>query len=346
MSSANGVSNHVVRERSEQSFPPRTNGYFTSPTQTKEDAQRALIQLLLDKANIPQHENSSSLPLKVLDTGCGVGGTSRYLAREHGFEITGITLSSEQVKMAYQLSRQEEGTTTSSSLSSTTTDKSVGTTQDDDNDTNPSVDVVTFPSGGSVRFIQMDAETMGERFQPEQFDIVWICEALSHFPDKPLFFRNAATLLKPGHGKLVMADWFRAIEVEDDSDAFINEIQPIEEGMLLPPLCTMSDYTEMAEQAGLNVCTTTDGDGDSADNDSANDNDGQSSNQGRGWKDISKEVAKTWDISLQLVASPSLWAFAFSQGRDFVAFLRAFQAMRKGFSTGNFRYGVAAFQKA
>jgi hypothetical protein len=51
------------------------------------------------------------------------------------------------------------------------------------------------------------------------------------------------------------------------------------------------------------------------------------------------------DISLQLVASPSLWALAFSQGRDFVSFLRAFKAMRTGFSTGSFRYGIAAFNK-
>jgi tocopherol O-methyltransferase len=52
------------------------------------------------------------------------------------------------------------------------------------------------------------------------------------------------------------------------------------------------------------------------------------------------------DISLGLIASPSLWAFAFTQGRDFVAFLKAFQAMRKGFASGSFRYGVAAFLKS
>jgi tocopherol O-methyltransferase len=45
------------------------------------------------------------------------------------------------------------------------------------------------------------------------------------------------------------------------------------------------------------------------------------------------------------VSSPSLWALAFAQGRDFVEFLRAFQAMRRGFANGTFRYAVFVFEK-
>jgi MPBQ/MSBQ methyltransferase len=39
----------------------------------------------------------------VLDVGCGIGGSSRILAREYGFAVTGITISPEQVKRAQQL---------------------------------------------------------------------------------------------------------------------------------------------------------------------------------------------------------------------------------------------------
>lgn len=51
------------------------------------------------------------------------------------------------------------------------------------------------------------------------------------------------------------------------------------------------------------------------------------------------------DISWSLVQNPSLWAFAFSQGRDGIAFLQAFRAMRRGYSNGSFRYAVMSFQK-
>lgn len=51
------------------------------------------------------------------------------------------------------------------------------------------------------------------------------------------------------------------------------------------------------------------------------------------------------DISWSLVQNPSLWAFALSQGRDGIAFLQAFRAMRRGYANGSFRYAVVSFQK-
>ena len=92
--------------------------------------------------------------------------------------------------------------------------------------------------GGKVRFIELDAERMGEYFTSSSssppgsggaeqggFDVVWISEALSHFPNKALFFRNAHQLLRPG-GKLVLADWFKAEGLgEKEFDA---DVKPIE----------------------------------------------------------------------------------------------------------------------
>jgi MPBQ/MSBQ methyltransferase len=43
----------------------------------------------------------------VLDVGCGIGGSSRILAREYGFAVTGITISPQQVKRAQELTPED-----------------------------------------------------------------------------------------------------------------------------------------------------------------------------------------------------------------------------------------------
>lgn len=43
----------------------------------------------------------------VLDVGCGIGGSSRILAQDYGFVVTGITISSQQVQRARQLTSNE-----------------------------------------------------------------------------------------------------------------------------------------------------------------------------------------------------------------------------------------------
>ncbi|EON95601.1 putative gamma-tocopherol methyltransferase protein [Phaeoacremonium minimum UCRPA7] len=261
--------------------------------ETKEVAQINLIQLLLDTSKIGEGS-------KVLDVGCGIGGTSRYLASTLGCTVTGITISSKQVEMATRLTKADAAKE------------------------QPDVELVADADGfyklgkGKVKFIELDAEKMGDVFaaQAESFDAVWICEALSHFPNKALFFENAQKVLRKG-GRLALADWFKNEDLAQSD--FDNDIKPIEDGMLLPPLCTQSDYTKFAAAAGLEIYG--------------------------GPKDISRDVSKTWDISWSLVQNPSLWAFALSQGRDGIAFLQAFRAMRRGYANGSFRYAVMAFQK-
>lgn len=233
------------------------HGYFTTPTQTKEQAQTALIDLLLEISQaipnpVPANTKPSS-PAKILDVGCGVGGTSRYLATNYGAQVTGITISSKQVEIARRLAFNN-----------------CTFLPEDTPQAKAEMDAISIGfRGGQVRFWTLDAEKMGEHFSNTNdnggFDVVWISEALSHFPNKPLFFQNAVQVLQVG-GKLVVADWFKDETLSDKQ--FADDIKPIEDGMLLPPLCTQSEYVGMAEKAGLKVVG--------------------------GPMDISKEVAKTW----------------------------------------------------
>jgi len=43
----------------------------------------------------------------VLDVGCGIGGSSRILARDYSFTVTGITISPQQVRRAQELTPPE-----------------------------------------------------------------------------------------------------------------------------------------------------------------------------------------------------------------------------------------------
>ena len=72
--------------------------YFHSPDDTLEDAQRQKKHHIARKLMIEPG-------MRVLDIGCGWGGMARTLARDHGAEVLGITLSERQ--HAYAVKRAE-----------------------------------------------------------------------------------------------------------------------------------------------------------------------------------------------------------------------------------------------
>ena len=67
--------------------------YFRDPEMTLEEAQEAKKHLIAKKLLIEPG-------MKVLDIGCGWGGMGLTLARDHGADVTGITLSREQHAVA------------------------------------------------------------------------------------------------------------------------------------------------------------------------------------------------------------------------------------------------------
>jgi cyclopropane fatty-acyl-phospholipid synthase-like methyltransferase len=138
-------------------------GYWDETTKGVSDALLRENQVLAERAAITASD-------RVLDAGCGVGGSAIWLAREIGCSVTGITLSGHQVAEA-----------TKNAAKHKVSDK--------------------------VKFEVRDYTATG--YPDESFDVVWAVESVCHAEDKADFIREAYRVLKPG-GRLILADFFNA----------------------------------------------------------------------------------------------------------------------------------------
>lgn len=80
-------------------------GHYGSPPR-KKDFRKAKSDFVHEMARWGGLEQLPS-GTTVLDVGCGIGGSSRMLARDYGFAVTGITISPQQVRRAQELTSPE-----------------------------------------------------------------------------------------------------------------------------------------------------------------------------------------------------------------------------------------------
>ncbi|XP_042504081.1 probable tocopherol O-methyltransferase, chloroplastic isoform X2 [Macadamia integrifolia] len=106
-------------------------------------AQIRMVEEALRFAGIS--EDPVKRPMAVVDVGCGIGGSSRYLAKKYGAKCHGITLSPVQAQMAQSLSSN---------------------------------------CGLADRVSFQVADALNLPFPDGQFDLVWSMESGEHMPDK------------------------------------------------------------------------------------------------------------------------------------------------------------------
>lgn len=180
----------------------------------RQQAQIDLIECLLEWGQV-------SAPQQILDAGCGVGGSARYLSQKYSAQAIGITLSPVQVQRATER-------TAAAQLSE------------------------------QVSFQVADAQETP--FNDQQFDLIWSLESGEHFPSKVKFLQECHRLLKPG-GQLLMATWCHRPTDSLAGPLTASErfhLEGIYRNYALPYVISLPEYAEIAENCGFSHIRTAD----------------------------------------------------------------------------------------
>ena len=187
------------------------HGYYGPDGNYKLDRRQAQIDLIDEL--LSWADGTANRPEKILDVGCGIGGSSLYLAEKFGANVTGITLSPVQANRAKERAR--------AAGLQTSTDFQV-------------------------------ANALDIPFADNSFDLVWSLESGEHMPDKLKFLHECYRVLKPG-GKLIFVTWCHrpttaATPLSPDERKHLADIYRV---YCLPYVISLPEYTEIVAQTGF-----------------------------------------------------------------------------------------------
>lgn len=175
-------------------------------------AQIRMIEESLSFASLS--ENSMEKPKNIVDVGCGIGGSSRYLARKYGANCQGITLSPVQAQRAQQLADAQG-------------------------------------LNGKVSFEVADA--LNQPFPDGKFDLVWSMESGEHMPDKEKFVNELVRVAAPG-GRIIIVTWCHRDLAPSEKSLRQEEkdlLNKICNAYYLPAWCSTADYVKLLESLSM-----------------------------------------------------------------------------------------------
>jgi len=178
-----------------------------------------MVEEALKFASISDEE--SKRPRRVVDVGCGMGGSARYLARRYGAHVEGINLSSVQVQRATAL---------------------------------------TAAQGLSDKVVFQVADALKQPFPDGQFDLVWAMESGEHMPDKEKFLQELFRIAAPG-GKIIIVTVCHRDLLPGETSLQRSEqehLDKITSQFHIPAWCSRSDYVRMMQALSLQNIKTAD----------------------------------------------------------------------------------------
>ena len=190
------------------------HGYYGRAGNYKRERRQAQIDLIEELLLWAGYQNQGNIPQNIVDVGCGIGGSTLYLAEKFGASATGITLSPVQVSRA--------------------TERAIA---------NNLADKVQFQI----------ANALDMPFADNTFDLVWSLESGEHMPDKTKFLQECYRVLQPG-GKIIFATWCHretnslAGELTRDEVKHLQEIYRV---YCLPYVISLSEYRSIALECGF-----------------------------------------------------------------------------------------------
>jgi tocopherol O-methyltransferase len=193
------------------------HGYYGRGGKIKLDRRQAQIDLIEELLTWGDVTGAN----QILDVGCGIGGSSLYLAEKFHSQGVGITLSPVQAARASQRAQE-------------------------------------FNLKEQVSFCVADA--LKTPFPENNFDLVWSLESGEHMPDKRQFLRECYRVLQPG-GTFLMATWCHRPTTSLAGNLTAGEIKLLNEiyqVYCLPYVISLPEYADIARDIGFQDLKTDD----------------------------------------------------------------------------------------